>query len=785
MKKYFQNVQRGVMKSRSSYIGAILIVALGIMVYIAMNGFVYNLKKNISGYYDQTSFADVFATVQGMPSEKLAGLEGIDGIRTASGRISAEARLQDENSDEIVTFHLIGCSDEDKLNKVALPGNETSVTPESLFISSAMNKYRGFKQGDPVRLIVGGKSREFIFQGEASEPEYLNITPDAAAATADDEHYGLGVIDETTLQNMTGRNGMVTELGFELQNGYSFEDVQNELQQALSPYGLTDLSKRYNQSSDAQIRIETDQYTSAGTILPLIFIGCSMFMLYIILKKLIDKDRTLIGTMKAMGAYDSELLKTYLFQAVVIGLAGSLIGILAAGPIGNFLLQDDLKIYGLPEAPYESGLMTQIFAVGLSVGACLLTVYLAVREIMKINPADSMRAPEPNVKGKFKLPPWLEKILNVRMVIGLRSIFRNPMRSVITIAAIAVSFGMIASFTAYRGVLNTLYGKRYSKSDLYDVGVILNEPKDMERAMESFAGLSYVRESEAAADFTVQYRNGNRSVYDTLLAIRENTDMILPTDQDGRVHPVSGNGLMMDRKLANKLGVSEGDVIEVNNGALTDKPVELAVTDILDNRYDSGYGCYMDISSLGETFGTGNAANMVFLKMDLSGMGDLKKVLKKSANVSFFLEKERMRISDEESVSMTKSMMLLFDLFAIFMGVVMITNITGISIRERRNEFGTLMILGTTQKEVNEIIIFEHGMDFVLGILIGLPLVRVFDRIVEFVISSDALTLKMQTPPAMCVLSFVICLVIVTASTALVIRNVKNIELPDILKERG
>ena len=130
-------------------------------------------------------------------------------------------------------------------------------------------------------------------------------------------------------------------------------------------------------------------------------------------------------------------------------------------------------------------------------------------------------------------------------------------------------------------------------------------------------------------------------------------------------------------------------------------------------------------------------------------------------------------------------MMNLFSFFSIIMGVIMISNITDISIRERRNEFGTLMILGTTQAEVNEIIIFEHSMDFLLGILFGFPVSFVLERVVEKVISYDTFVMVMQISPGIYFMTFLICLCIMALSTALVIRNVRGIVLTDILKERG
>jgi len=764
------------MKSKMSYIGAVFIIAIAVMVYISMNDFLVNIEKSIASYYDQTAFADAFATVKAIPEADLSKLEDVEGIDTVFGRLSVDARLENKDINNIVILHLLAYSPDDKLNKITSDGSLDSISQDSIFIGKKMSKFYNFKPGDKIKLIINGKEKEFTYVSDANEPEYLS-------ARNDGEQSDIAAVDKKTLESLSGKTGTVNELGFTLKNGYKFENVQSALEERLKPYGIEDLCARKSQVSNFDIEAGNAQYASAGTALPVIFVCCSMFMLYIMLKKLVDKDRMLIGTMKAMGAYDNELMVMYMLQAVAIGVLGALIGMFASIPFSRYLYFDDMNSFSLPNPYFSTVFSTRIQMLAITVAACAITVFLAVRDVLKINPADSMRSPEPNVKGKFSLPPLLKKILNLRQVIGLRSIFRNPVRSTVTILAVGVSFGMIANFTAFRVVLYSMYIDIYSTRNTYDADVSFIDSQDKTKITEAFDSLPYINAAEPEGSYTVTYRNKNHTKLGNLTAVEPDSNMFHPLDQMGNAHKIPQSGIMLNSLLAKKLGVSAGDVLEVENTSLSPFAAKMPVVELIDDKTESGG--YISLDYLSDAFGCGKTANEVLLTLDKSHIDDLKSALGKSPNISSISESEKERASNEDNYSTVLNMMQLFNFFSVFMGIVMITSITGISVRERKNEFGTLMILGTTENEISEIIIFEHTLDFVAGIILGIPISFVLERVVEKVISSDTFVLQMMVPMKTYVLSFAICLVIMAISTVMVIRNVKRIELTDILKERG
>lgn len=129
----------------------------------------------------------------------------------------------------------------------------------------------------------------------------------------------------------------MNELGFRLAKGYTYEDVRYQLMDRLSGYGLISLTSKENQASYNMVQGEIHELYSMGTVLPILFMSISVFMLYVVLKKMIDKDQSLIGTMKSFGMRDGELILAYLYQGAEVGVLGALAGSVLAVPFGRYM----------------------------------------------------------------------------------------------------------------------------------------------------------------------------------------------------------------------------------------------------------------------------------------------------------------------------------------------------------------------------------------------------------------------------------------------------------------
>ena len=270
-----------------------------------------------------------------------------------------------------------------------------------------------YEQGDTLQLVYQGQKFDFRYTGICHAPDYIYSIPPGGAMIPDGEVYDIACIDESRMEKILGKRDSYTELGFLLEPGYTYEDVKSQLKEELEVYGLVSICERGAQISFDMVESEMAGLISVGSALPVIFMAISVFMLYVVLKKMIDRDQRLIGTMKAFGMTDRELMAGYLVDTgKIIGsyrdMMGSMIFMiymfaLMAVAAGGILIYNisminireritefgTLMIMGMPEAGIRSLLLMEhgvYFAAGIlmgipgSIGIKLLIEKLAVSD---------------------------------------------------------------------------------------------------------------------------------------------------------------------------------------------------------------------------------------------------------------------------------------------------------------------------------------------------------------------------------------------------------------------
>jgi putative ABC transport system permease protein len=781
MKQYLINIFRSVIKNKISFLGAVLIIALGVFIYIAMSDVLYNLKDKIETYFGANHFAEVFATVRRLPEGKLRDLERIDGIATAFGRLTADARLLVAGQNNIVTLHLLACDPKDALNQITSTPATADMSADTLLLGNKMFSAYHYKLNDRLDVVIGDHTESFHLAGTANAPEYIYSMP-PSGQTPDGEIYDIACMKKSRLEKLLNKKGIVNELGFTLKNGYTYADVKYQLEEKLTPYGLIAMNERKDQISVYMLNSEFSQLKASGTVLPFIFLLVSVFMLYIVLKKMVDQDRTLIGTMKAFGSSDRELILAYLKQSVLVGILGGVIAMFLAIPFSRFMFNMYVNYYNLPYTDFRYYYSTRMVGLAIAVGTSLTSTYWGVRDILKINPAEAMRSVAPTSGVKLKLPRWIESRLNPWQKMSVRAIFRHVSRSLLIAFAVAFPFGMNAVLDSIDDVAEQMYYEQFTKVQTYDLKVTFSDYVEYFKALAAARQIEYAYDAEAVADFALNIRNKNLSKQASLTILNENSDTYRIMDIHDVYYEPRDDGLIVNSQLARKLKIRTGDTVEIFNVYLTQEAIRIPVVAVIDECF--GGGCYLSMAAFDRYFETPRIANAIVFKVAPGKLEAVKAKLNRTKNVASVTDTQRMLKNYRELMKSMLSMMQIFSFLSLLAGIILIYNISNISIRERKTEFGTLMILGATFKELCEMISFEQLINFIAGIGMGIPLSFAVRAVFERIIAADTYTIELHVLPAAYLHSLLACMMIMMISLGAVLRNVQKIDPTDILKER-
>ncbi|MBO5560821.1 MAG: ABC transporter permease [Firmicutes bacterium] len=783
MRRFFKNILRTISQNIISYIGAVLIIAMGALVFTSMADFRLALEEKANAYFTDTRFADVFVEVTSMPKQKVDILKDIKGIDETFGRLEGNMRLLRDGESKVITIHALAYSPDDTLNLLQLVPAPENVGDTDIYISKKMCDIYNIQINDEITVIAANKTKTLTCRGYCYASEYMDSTADESAMSQDSSVYDVAAMSTDGLEKLLGEKSVVNHIGITLEEGTEYSDVKYSIEQMLKPYYVVSITKKEDQSSYDGITEEINVYDLIVAIIPTIFMAVTVFMLYIILKKMIDKDRILIGTMKAFGASNAEILTQYMKQAFVIGILGGIIFLYPAQLFADFLYVDDAIYFNLPDLEYTPHLKSCITSVIISLATAIISVFLGVAGVMKINPAESMRAAAPK-GGSFKIPLFISKLLNTRQKIGLTSMMRNRTRSLIIAVAIAFPFGCISAFGSYNLLVDQIVEDHFGKIENYDVKVKLTELIDRSDAEDILRGLQDVQYAEALTSYSTTMTAANHYEYAPLMVLNNNSRVQRIMDRDYNFYEPRDDGLIMSHHLAKKLKVQAGDTVTLECSDLTypNTPVKIPVVEILDDT--SGIYSYINSAGIERFFPVKSRVNLFLIKADEGKIESIKTQISKLRNISFMFLETDQKSGYRTMMGTIVLVMNFLAAFATIAGILMIYNIMGISIRERKTEFGTLMVLGMNRAEISEIIIFEQIINFIVGILIGIPWIAIWCKVIEFAAGSETETIKVRVMPIMGALALIICTATTLVSIALIIKDVFNIELTDVLKER-
>ena len=240
MKSFRKNVFRCAMQNPGSFLGAVFIIAIGIFVYAAMMDTLRNLRDQVEHYYENSSMADVFAQVSGIPEVELERLKEIPGISEVSGKMGADVRLLAPSQTDIVTVHLLSYDSSDTLNQLLFKGVEAG--EDGIYLGTRMAGIYQYETGTPMTLLIDGKSVKLELAETCYGPEYIYAIPPGGAMIPDGKIYDIACMEKSRMEELTGKKDSMNELGFKLEKGYRYEDVRYQLTDRLQGYGLISLS---------------------------------------------------------------------------------------------------------------------------------------------------------------------------------------------------------------------------------------------------------------------------------------------------------------------------------------------------------------------------------------------------------------------------------------------------------------------------------------------------------------------------------------------------------------
>jgi len=751
------------------------------MMYMSMNVAGEGLELAMLKFYRNYRLADVYASVDAMPDGAADMLSLIEGVEVAEARYVFEARAEVEGSDEIITLRLISEKDGAVLNRLSVTGNPLLGESDVLLNTTFYNAH-GMAPGSPVTIFSGGRGYVFNACGTAMSPEYAYITRGGTDLLPDETGFGIGYISAESMGKLTGSTGVANDVVFALSDGYTFDDVRVPLEDALTPYGLNGLIKKEDQVSYSFLKMEIDGIRSVGSALPMVFVLMATIVLYLMMKRVIEQERTQIGTLKALGYSNTQTLLHYLSYGAITGLAGGALGLVGGYAASGLYLSMFLDFFMLPEIPGSVDPKYIAGAFIMAVGGGVAGAFFGAVKTMRLTPSEAMRPenPRPIKRGAADGAGFLRFILTSRGSMAVRGIARNRMRSVFVVTGVTFSFGLLTLCGGMDNIVDKLIMAQFTEILVYGAKVTLIRPAPYGAAVGDVYAINHVTRAEGLLELPVLLRH--RHLYEgaVLTGIEKESILYKITDTNKLIsYPPPEEGIILSNGLAAKLGAEAGDVVAVSSPMLAED-IPVAVSRVVEQNL--GGGCYMELGALSAMFDMPPSATALLL--DTDSLPHLKESLKGGKNVSTIEDKDGMLQKYRDMLAMFSSIYLFLQIMCAAVAFAIIYNTATISLSERKREYATLRVLGMTVNEVCEIMNLEYWLLGAAGMVLGVPFAIFLNNAVNSILDTSMMSIPSSLPPNSYIIGVVGCAAAIMLSNFSAKRRIRQFDMVEVLKER-
>ncbi len=707
---------------KGQMLAIMMVMACGITTFIMSFGVVDSLKLSRDVYYDRYQFADIFAQLKRAPDSVRQQVMEIPGVSAAETRVVFAVTIQVDDMIEPASGKLISLPDGRKplLNNLYLRSGRMLLPDEddAILSSEAFAQAHGFTLGDRINMVVNGHKRSLKIVGIVLSPEYVySLGP--GALFPDDKRFGIFWMGRRALAAAVDMDGAFNDISLSVDRGGNVENIKQELDIILKPYGGLIAYARKNQMSHWFVQNELDQLRVMGLFAPAIFLGVAAFLINVVMTRQVATQREQIGMLKAVGYTNGEISLHYLKMVLLLVVMGSILGIAGGIWLGAGMTNMYTQFFHFPILKFSFSAEVMIFSVLFCAISAVVGTLIAINQAAKLPPAEAMRPPSPIQFRRTLLERMgLEKYFSHLSRIVIRHVERRPFRTLFSTLGIGLSMSILIFAFFMEDSIDYLLDVQFDMAQRQDISLGFVEPRAI-TALEEIRLMPGVTKVEPLRQVAVFLKSENFSKRTTITGIRPDPDLYRILDTDLQAARVPQQGLALSSKLAEVLNVKKGDMMTVE--VLEDRrPVlKIRVAEIIEEFI--GLSAFMDMDQLNRALNEGTVITGASLLVDPLWNGPLFQEIKEIPAIAsmVILAKSRQIFRETMGENLLK-MVAINIVFASLISFGVIYNTARIALSERGRELATLRVLGLTRGEVAYILFGEMTVIILMAIPVGL-----------------------------------------------------------------
>ena len=732
--------------SHGLLLAIISIIAAGVADFVALSSSHRNLTEARRRYYAQCRMADFWIDMKKVPVTDLSRVAALPGVIETRPRIQFFVPVDLEGVTEPINGLVLSLPDRRQpvLCDIVLQQGDyfTDRRENEVIVNDVFARRHKLRPGQWIYLVLNNRRQELFIVGTAISSEFIYLLG-PGAIIPDPEHFGVFYIKHSYAEHAFDFDGAANQLLGRLSPEAARypRPLLERAEQTLESYGVLSTTPLADQASNWYVGNEIQGLRSFAFLMPSILLTVAALVLNVLLTRLAQQQRTVIGTLKALGYTDAQIAWHLLKFGLVVGIAGGL-----AGDFGGYWLAE-LMTY-VYRSFYQFPELNNQFHFGVHASGVLISVLCAAvgslrgcRIVLRLRPAEAMRPAPPRQGGRVLLEraEWLWRRLSSGWRMVLRGVMRNRRRTAAGMFAAALGASVLVNAFMTSQAIQYLVDFQFRWLLRSDLDLTFKDERGREALLEA-ARLPGVDRAEPLLYVQCTFANGLHQKRGTICGIAPDARLTVPRDLQARRVRVPSAGLAMSRKLAEVLHLRRGDQVTVRPTKGLRQEHRVPIVEIADSFL--GLVVYADIHYLSRLVGEELATTGVQLALDgdPSHVAKLYRELKQMPALEAVTARKDMIVNLDNSL--LRNIRVIVGILVGFAGTVFfgsILNASLVSLAERQGEIATLRVLGYGPWEIGSLLLRESLIVTMSGTVFGLPVGYLLTRWTTSVYNTEVL----------------------------------------------
>ena len=715
-RKLFRDMHRSAMQ----FVAIVLLCALGTWVFSGLEGTWRMLEVSAETYFAQANLADFWINLPGATKADVDNVRNQPGVLDVQSRYTAEFDTPDYGED--ASLKVLAYADAARIN-MPLVRTGAVLTQDDLrgiLLDEEFAKAHGIRVGDTLKLRQNTLTRVFTVRALVLSAEQVitakDVMPDPLA-------YGYAIVNKAALNGFP-----VNELIVTLQPGVDAAQAEARIQ-ALLPQAL--IITQETHPVVQRMRSEVTMFRNMTYVFPVLAFAVAAMIVLTTLTRMIENQRSQIGTLKALGYGPNRIRTHYVNYAFVPSLGGALLGQL----VGHYTLPDmlyamEVNHFIIPERIRPPIAFTEWGMTALMVALSIFICLAAYRRAEKEEAAALLRPKPPKAGSRVLLERWKgfwgKLSFNTKMIV--RGVARNKGRTAVAMVGLLCCNALIICAMGLQDSMQASVGDYYRGT----VGYSLRADLDTDAGtLESYQNRVDAQAVEGVMETQVslRYAGGSRAV---LMSVLSDGQQLMRLGANNALIALPTDGIAISRKLSEVTGLATGDSVAIwLPGDDTGIPMTIrAVYPV----------------NIGQTVYMGKAVWDGLRKGAFTPTGLLLESptalavhqLEQAREVAAFKDPEAQYTLTMSVLDSTTAVFSLMYAAALGLAFVICYNMGLINFTERTRDYATLKVLGYHQKEIRGLMMWENNIVTLIGAGLGIVPGILLTRVVLDAIGSES-----------------------------------------------